>query len=659
MHEDKGRLADARLHAPDRDTIFGRAKQMLGTIAAHFSTPKLLPPAPFEALIQEQILDLIEVPDVVEQTLNQQKSTIISGNKIITKGQISDDRIRIIHPDYDTTTATLLTLLFVDENKNDGVLITRDDETSDTPNILNMGSNRVTERVFSTLFTIANTEFDSTREQSMLHRWARYLQTKRPRLPIEIFKYQPRYNEIMLGNFALACAVPRTDTLQNFITDDPLLTDPQSDEDSLELDNPTNDIQNADPLIIQQYGLASLEILTDHQPPEVIRSKYAQSMINTLGNLYMALGPGTHQFAGRPKMLKGISQLNRRFPDTILSYDSSTQILRFGSFAIASNATHKPEGSIAVRDIEKGATSIVKDVMRKDSDSRGESKPVAQETADIQEASECLLNYDHAIIRTRSGEFYLGLDDIDAVVTARTIQALAQLPDSKNSSKIIAKLVEKNMSKQELKQFQIENMKKDTIAISLRAHVQKNLRGLTNRLMITHEQSKDSFTLISNGFSIVFYTEPIEKDSSKTNDLRPIISKVQAKRSVVSDEATKSAHEYMQSFIEFTPTTVLTQADAVSLLTFVMSEEGKQAIRNVLKEQSYGNLSKSWQVIELAHERVKKTLGASAYNAAYDERVVKGAKSTGPRFVSGRIPDSTNWTLGRTMDEIHDHYRRV
>lgn len=272
-----------------------------------------------------------------------------------------------------------------------------------------------------------------------------------------------------------------------------------------------------------------------------------------------------------------------------------------------------------------------------------------------------LTQHDHAIIRIGETCYSLQLQNAQAIMAARVIQQLSLLPEETDEvgTKQLARAIWEDMPLTERMLYTERERelygKGDLLyepARSVLANVTTML-NVTSRFKYGTVVREASYAVKTHDLDIVFAAAPRQEEDDIIA-LIPIyapgsIIEQSAEGEVVeiSAEEVQQARDILRQVKDVGQFARLADQDAVAILDFVMTREGKLALQRAL--QANRDLRAIEDVIKEIHEAVRHALGAG-YAAAWRNRLIAGNRFTGEHsvnLVSGRLPGTTKrWVFG-------------
>ena len=353
-----------------------------------------------------------------------------------------------------------------------------------------------------------------------------------------------------------------------------------------------------------------------------------------------------------------LQNIANKAPEGTLELISGGYMVSFGNIAVASALSETPQDRVP-RSSKKAPAKTAEKV---------EPAEVIDEAEDLG-----LTEYDHAIITTPDRPFVLPLSSSGAILTARCLEVLATEERGIDHRYIdIAESIWKNMPPVERKLFaSSRKLLQEKQGTAIRKEVLMVLRGLTNRMKITREQGNEDFRIIMSDFSVSFHESSPEPDmlADKRSALLfpPGTSRLEISSYKDPIEITDEDRQLASTLLSYVeamfpadeekaaPRPDISHETAIEYLDFVMSREGKAALREVLKAS--GSKRRPDRITRTIRRQIIKPALASGYGSALRHRTVAGGHMTGGKErraqqTGGALRGSTTkWHIGITYDD--------
>lgn len=269
-----------------------------------------------------------------------------------------------------------------------------------------------------------------------------------------------------------------------------------------------------------------------------------------------------------------------------------------------------------------------------------------------------IMQYDHMLVGWDHKMYRMSLDNPEALLAAHVVRTLqAQTSAEANtaglqvtrSGVLIADIVWQSMPENERAlAFSDLNCAAARTPKVFRDEVLNILRGLTGRMGLTREPNRVGEFNINTSFSAAFEQNPRPHNTQEIPVFPPGTDKTQIQTHREEDMANLVVTDALivraDGVVSCATDTRLDHGSAIDLLDFVVSRQGKNALR-IAAERNGEELS---QVLERAHTVIRASLGSNdAYWAACRQRMISGHTGTGGRSVrqtGGRVRGSNSAT---------------
>jgi hypothetical protein len=387
-----------------------------------------------------------------------------------------------------------------------------------------------------------------------------------------------------------------------------------------------------------------------YEPAKLSTSGQATRLSGTLTDIYLGLGSGVHSLDSVAAMLdlsesrigRAVKAINEVLPGQIFAYETTSKQITLGNIALASRKATKEE-----RDKYRERAMAAKVESIADWKERHNKRK-----ADLTE-------YDHALAVTARRRFYLPLDSSDSILATRILSELSKHEEGERLEGLaIARSVWAAMPTMERELFTTEESKIVGKESAVDAQVLDILYGLTGRMGMTREVSNATFRVETKP-EVSFKTDPI--DDAHTAILVPVFPPGTPRRMIedfrsnkVLPEHVAMARHALNNILKLPADTRMEDEAALSLLSFIMSREGKRALRAEL--ESSGSRRKLDPVVKSLRRIVRTSLG-TGYGSARRARTIGGNRiGKRVRQVSGGLPAATTkWYIGIKGAEEEGH----
>ncbi|HUB93485.1 MAG TPA: hypothetical protein VMB52_03195 [Verrucomicrobiae bacterium] len=266
-----------------------------------------------------------------------------------------------------------------------------------------------------------------------------------------------------------------------------------------------------------------------------------------------------------------------------------------------------------------------------------------EDAARIDKGKVDLITADHALITIGENRFYMPLETDEAILAARVIDALRNNGGRGVQLADITKAVWRGMTIGERRLFVSEPMDAFNNEGRIQEAVLGILRRLTNQLLITHERTDERFDVMSDRLRIGFSNNVL--DVQKFSSARPVLPPGQE---IVITPAPDDLAMAQRTLEVLDTEGSLDQYEAIEILHFVTTVVGKRALAEVLKAQGK---EATYVVTMIAIRTMIELKLRSGYDDALTKRTVAGGRILGITLVSGQLPITTKWSLGRPVGE--------
>jgi hypothetical protein len=394
--------------------------------------------------------------------------------------------------------------------------------------------------------------------------------------------------------------------------------------------------------VVNVYGANELHFVGQDGEPVAPPARLPQrgrvtTAFNTLTTMFLDAGEGTHHVRGIHertglwigKIRTDSALLAGMLPPHLLNFSADKERIRFGNISVAGRqaTADEREGYRQRMDTETARRRAEHDAERLD-----------------------LTQYDHARIHVGGRRFCIPMDTPNAIMAARVIEAIAEIGKPEMVTAEIVSTAWAAMTTTERGLFAKEHEVLHQSGSAITGPALEILRKVTNKMVMTREPKGERF-VIDNPPAIEFNMEPPATGPGAL-PMIPIFPPGTDRERIhqfLGHEIPADSVERARVVMDTINNTFhMGHSDAVELLSFIMDQNGKRALRAELEERETGLTM--LQVLHRLHTRVRLSLGeayASAHRARCiaGDRIVRGHRIT---LVSGGLsPYITKWYIGR------------
>jgi hypothetical protein len=274
-----------------------------------------------------------------------------------------------------------------------------------------------------------------------------------------------------------------------------------------------------------------------------------------------------------------------------------------------------------------------------------------------------LTKQDHAIITVRDQQYRLPLGSVPAIVAGRLLEALTMPTVYVRRDEIkeprLRRQIWDLMSLDERRLFSDKDsiIHGSTTPAEVIAEMKRTLTKLTPQLGITERIGSVHCRMVRpHDLRVSYHAEP---PAPSEDTVAPVLYAPDTPEYLLQGPADGTAPDAdTMAFAELTleslrTTTRISHQDAIDILDFTMSTQGKHALLQTLTQD--GQRDKYKTTLEGIHTMLYRSLGGGSYWLALRERMIKGYGSKGSqgsiKQVSGGLPTTTRWHIGVMSDQ--------
>jgi len=279
---------------------------------------------------------------------------------------------------------------------------------------------------------------------------------------------------------------------------------------------------------------------------------------------------------------------------------------------------------------------------------------------------------DHATVTIMDKRYRLPLDSVPAIVAGRLFEALSMPAayvrrNQVDRDKLRRQIWElMSLDERRLLSEKDEVVHGPATPPGIKKEIDRMLGKITYQLGITANIGGVHRRLVGiHELQVQYHAEPPTPGETSTI---PVLHAPETPEHLLrtrNDAEPVSAEDiaYIQQTLETlrSVTARISHQEAIDILDFMMSSQGKYALHETLTRSGHAAQYKA--KLESIHTMLRHTLGGSSYWLAMRERIIKGystkGSQSGVRQVSGGLPITTRWHIGVVSDRAktwHDRF---